>query len=197
MSHQGETTLQKLEGIAGSLNSLVLVKRLVLHSDPLYMRLYASTSKSDWFRLPPTNACLRVFAFTSSLLDSMAALCAMGGATLTVVSIPQFYQVIAAARGEAGPDFRLNLVDSSLSCKATANGIGWLSTAEIFAANYAAHGVDTHFRLDGHLTPYGNSLLAQIVCDSLLPMVRQAKQNLGTSFEHTKTLSKTVVDSVQ
>jgi hypothetical protein len=178
---QEETARQKLEGIPGRLHSLALVKRLVLRSDALYMRLYASTSRSEWFQLPPTKACLRVFAFTSSLIDSMAALCARNGATLIVVSIPQFYQVIAGARGETGRDFRLNLVDSILSGKATANGISWLSTTESFAADYAAHGVDTHFRLDGHLTPYGNRLLSQVLCDNLLPLLRQEEKRRATS----------------
>jgi hypothetical protein len=85
-------------GKKSKLQSLTLAKRLLMMNDQLYAKLYMLTPRRAFFTSPPTDLLNRQVDVTMSLFSQAKDFCQKRGCELMVPSIPQQFQVIAAAR---------------------------------------------------------------------------------------------------
>ena len=88
---------------------------------------------------------------------------------LVVVSIPQQYSVISAARNLHVPGIDPGIVDAQLGPAVREDGCIWLDALPRLAAVYGQSRRDMFYRVDGHLTAEGNRVLGELVAATLIP----------------------------
>lgn len=138
-------------------------KRIILKNDGIYKKLYEGTYRIDFFKKysdagPDTK---KQFEITAKLFRQIKSLCDSNGARLVVISIPQLYQVLK--ENENAID--VYGIDHYFDSVARENGFTWISTLEEFKKE-SRKGTVTHFRVDGHLTPVGNTILKNAILKS-------------------------------
>jgi hypothetical protein len=144
-----------------------LATRWLLASDRIYTGIYARTGRRHTFLTTPDPIQDRQVEVTGELLRQARNLCLAHEAGFRVLSIPQQFQVIAAATGSGGsldPD----QVDRRLGAFAAEEGIPWIPALPGLAAAYPRQ-PDLYYRMDGHLTPAGNAVVAEILFRVLSP----------------------------
>jgi lysophospholipase L1-like esterase len=150
---------------------LDLTRRLVTSVDAAYIALYMGAPGRGEFLQPPLgHGPRRQIAFTESLLDRMTAYCDSIGAPLIVLSIPQQFQVLYLRSAPSDSTVDVHLYDRHFSAYAARRGFVWIPTVDAF---HAADTTDTElfYRLDGHLTPAGNAVLADVFLREVAPRI--------------------------
>lgn len=152
------------KGFNFTYHTLLWAKSIVLKSDAFYTNAYEKTYRINYYK-PATNfdeSIKKQYHITEDLFKQLNKLCNDNNAKLVVVSIPQFYQVV-----KGGSDIdAANNIDEYFTTVAKRDGYSWISTVEPFAENYKKNKKDTHFRVDGHLTPLGNTILKDAIINS-------------------------------
>jgi hypothetical protein len=140
--------------------TLALAKKIVLSNDALYRSMYESTGRADYFKKADKRSpeVLSQFNITAELFRQIDSLCEANGAPLIIASIPQFYEVL----GENKNDIDIEIMDHEFMPLALKWGFRWIPTLSEFQKGYVS-GTKTHYRVDGHLTPQGNEILAGVV----------------------------------
>ncbi len=151
------------------LQMIQAAKAVAMNIDPLYLSLYERTGRGVLFeRTPaPETKVEEQLATTRDLLKAINNFCREKGARLIVVSIPQLYQVLK----EPDAQFDPGRLDQVLSAFAEQEGFDWIETQSAFREAALRDGKRTHFRVDGHLTPAGNEILAAFLVKSLEPLL--------------------------
>jgi hypothetical protein len=110
----------------------------------------------------------RQIEVTEGLLDRMAAHCDSLGVPLIVVSIPQQFQVLYLRGAPTDSTVNVHLYDEHFTEYAARRGFTWIPTLDAF---HAADTTDAElfYRLDGHLTPAGNAILADAFLRRVVP----------------------------
>lgn len=149
--------VRRAEKEVGWLHVVALLRRWILHSDALYRWSYRQTAQSVFFSPAPNADVQKQFVITEALLRRLHLQTQAHGVPLVVVSIPQQIQVLSAATSNETFDARS--VDLRLKRTADALGFPWITTLDPLASAYA-RGDELYYRLDGHLTPVGNRVVA-------------------------------------
>ncbi|NVK12667.1 MAG: hypothetical protein HWE35_00640 [Rhodobacteraceae bacterium] len=167
-----------------SLQAVTLLKRLLMENDSTYVRLYLMTPRAAFFTLPASDLVQRKMAATQALLRRIREFCANRGAALLVVSVPQLFQVFAAAADSPPQGVIPDLPEQVLADFAASEGIPWVSLLDTLAQSYQRSGADLYHRYDGHLNAAGNRVMAEAVHAALLPLLAERetaqKAALGT-----------------
>jgi len=164
----------RLAGLAGlaDLQVVTALKRLLLQSDSLYLRLYQLTARLKYFESPmPTSVRRKLETVQKSLLKA-ASVCKQRNTKLIVASLPQQFQVILRGREDRIDGIDPSVIDRELGIFADANGLVWLPVLEPFSEEYSRARDDLYYRLDGHLTPRGNLLFAELMAEEIMRTVK-------------------------
>jgi lysophospholipase L1-like esterase len=147
----------------GGLHSVNLAKRAVMSFDRAYSQLYLLTQRKEYFILPLSAHGREQVKTTEELLERANQIAQRSGARLVVLSIPQLFQVIHAARGYDFPGVDSYWVDRHFGGHAVANDYEWIPTLDQLAELYRGGETDLYYRFDGHLTPEGNDVIARLL----------------------------------
>ena len=139
--------LQRLGVIAAGdkksdLQSLILAKRLMMMNDELYAKLYLLTPRGAFFSSPPTDLLKQQINVTRSLLLRAKQFCEKKGCELMVISIPQQFQVIAAAKRVNTENIDPGYIDSALGQTAKDWGVQSIPLLPVLTEAYDATGQD-------------------------------------------------------
>ena len=170
----GRDRLQDLGVIAASekkseLHSLILAKRLMMMNDELYTKLYLLTPRRAFFTSPPTDLLNQQVNVTRSLFLRAKQFCEEKGCELMVISIPQQFQVIAAAKRVNTESIDPGYIDSAFGQTEK----DWGVLLPVLTEAYDATGQDLYYRYDGHLNSEGNAVVGAFVIDYLSNWLKQ------------------------
>jgi lysophospholipase L1-like esterase len=154
---------------AFSLHAVALAKRLAMHNDRLYTRMFMLTARRAYYAAEPDSHVTRQLGVTRELIRAMAQYCAAHDLPLIVVSIPQEFSVISVAN-----DFKIAGIDPAAADRelepvAHDAGCVWIETLPRLSAVYRDWHRDLFYRVDGHLTAEGNRVLGELVAAALIP----------------------------
>jgi len=148
---------------------LTLARRLVTSFDPVYIGLYMSVpARGDFLRTPLPPLPEEKLQITEDLLGQMATFCDSLGVPLLVLSIPQQFQLLYLQRPARDSTIDVHLYDRRLGAFASRRGVAWVETLDAFARADTG-GVELFYRLDGHLTPTGNAVVAGRFVEQVVP----------------------------
>jgi hypothetical protein len=148
---------------------LTLARRLVTSFDRAYIGLYMSVpARGDFLRVPLPALPQRQLEVTTDLLNQMAAFCDSLGVPLVVLSIPQQFQVLYLRGESRDSSVDVRLYDRLLAPLAAERGVDWVPTVNALQRADTG-GVELFFRLDGHLTPAGNAVIAEEFVTRIIP----------------------------
>ena len=154
-----------------SLHVVALAKRIAMHNDRLYARLFLLSHRRAYYATAPDARVQKQIDITRDLLAEMAAYCRERGIQLLVVSIPQEYAVISEANGFKFPGVDPSVIDAQLSPHAHDEGVIWVEALPRLSAVYRDWHRDLYYRVDGHLTAEGNRVLGDLVAGMLGPRI--------------------------
>jgi lysophospholipase L1-like esterase len=154
---------------------LTYARRLVTSFDAAYVNLYlAAPARGDFLRVPLPGLPRRQLRVTEGLLEQTAAYCDSLGLPLVVLSIPQQFQVLYSRSGRQDPTVDVHFYDRYLGALAERRGFAWIGTLDAFVRADTGD-VELFFRLDGHLTPAGNSIVAERFLEAVVPSILQRR----------------------
>jgi hypothetical protein len=144
-----------------------LVKRLMLQIDKIYLGIYERTGRIEFFKnteyLKPKAK--KRYELTAELFRRIKLVCDANGARLVVISIPQQYQVL---KNDQSQEIDVYAIDKFFGKKAAESGYIWITSLPEFKEQ-AKNQAEYH-RVDGHLTPFGNTVLANAVIIKVLAL---------------------------
>jgi lysophospholipase L1-like esterase len=150
---------------------LTFARRLITSFDPAYIGLYLSVpARGDFLRTPLPPLPREKLQVTEELLSQMASFCDSLRVPLLVLSIPQQFQLLYLRNPGRDPSVDVHLYDRHLEAFASSRGFDWVATLDDFARADTG-GVEPFYRLDGHLTPAGNALLASRFVEQVVPRI--------------------------
>lgn len=147
---------------------IVALKRIMRLSDSVYVHYYL---QSGWNRvIDATDFRKQQLGITKELLHKMQE--SINDRPLFVASIPHFLQVIVESQeqksaGKIDSIVDAGAIDDILQGFAATQKIHWLPLLPILATAYKDNEQDTHFRYDGHLSEFGNEIVASQLAKEL------------------------------
>lgn len=159
------------------LHLLTLAKRMLTATDAMYTRLYVREPGRGDFLSPPLHAeAQRKLRITEGLFEQMADYADSVGVRLTVLSIPQQFQILYDKQSQSDASIDVGLYDRHFRALLERRGIAWVTSLDELAAEYESSRTPLFFRLDGHLTPAGNQIVADVFLDRVVPLVAGARR---------------------
>lgn len=165
-----------------TLHLVILARRLVTATDAGYALLYlAAPQRGEFLRVPLSPAAERQRRVTEDLLRLMAKVCDSARIPLAVLSIPQQFQTLYERSSIRDPRVNVRLYDQLFSQVAERERFSWVPALDAFL--HADSGEELFYRLDGHLTPAGNRVLAEVFVRDVMPALsrRLDRSALGRS----------------
>jgi len=154
------------------LQLLILARRLITASDAGYAALYMmAPQRGEYLRVPLSPGAERQRGVTEQLLREMDRVCDSAGTPLAVLSIPQQFQVLYDRLHPGDTTVNVRLYDQLFARLAAAEDFGWVPALDRFVA--AGRGPALFYRLDGHLTPAGNQVLAEVFVREVMPQLNR------------------------
>ena len=153
---------------------LQLARRIVTSSDAVYTKLYlAAPDRGEFLRLPLSARPRRQLAVTEQLLTQLAAECRSLGIPLVVLSIPQQFQVLhRLTSGPRASGIDVAFYDRHFADLGRRAGFTWVPTLDaLVEADEPEH---LYYRLDGHLSAEGHAVVAGVLADAIMPLIRPA-----------------------
>jgi lysophospholipase L1-like esterase len=151
---------------------LTLAHRIVSASDAAYIAFYLRTGNvGNYFKLPLSDGARRQVEITETLLRQMAAYCDSIGKPLVVFSMPQQFQILYPRSGRSDPGIDVAYPDRHFSQLAAATGFEWVPARESFVKAAEISDQDLFYRLDGHFTPAGNAVAAEVFVEKVIPRI--------------------------
>ncbi len=151
-----------------TLHLVILARRLVTASDAGYALLYmAAPQRGEFLRVPLSSAAERQRRITEDLLRQLDRVCDSAGIPLSVLSIPQQFQVLygRSTRGDDNVDVRF--YDRQFGQLAAREKFVWVPALDAFRTMPSEE--ELFYRLDGHLTPAGNQVVARVFVQDVVP----------------------------
>jgi len=152
-------------------HAVAWAKRLVMQSDWVYQHLFLVTSKKEYYTVPMTEQVAEQLRVTRDLLAAMEKFCRARGIRFVVVSIPQQFGALAAARGDRFSGVDPGVIDADLAPFAREHGFPWIETLDPLAEAYRTTGVDMFYRVDGHLTRDGHRVVGERAAEAIAPIL--------------------------
>jgi lysophospholipase L1-like esterase len=160
--------IYRMVGSAVHLHLATLARRLAISTDWGYVGLYMlNPRRGDYLERPLSKVAQEKLGITQALVRQFAATCDSLGVPLYFLPIPQQFQVLY--RPEPGSRIELDLYDREFGRQAQAGGFAWVPAFDAFRASKG--GTPLFHRLDGHLTPAGNAVLADVFLRDVVPRV--------------------------
>ena len=161
-------------GSARTFHLLELARLIVTSSDAIYTRLYlAARDRGEFLRLPLADRPQRQLEVTEELLRQLAAECRKLGVPLVVISIPQQFQVLyRASPARFGAGIEVDLYDRHFAKLGSSTGFTWVPTLEALAR--AKDPGRFYYRLDGHLSTEGHTIVGEVLAESLAALLRRS-----------------------
>ena len=151
-----------------TLHLVILARRLVTASDAGYALLYlAAPQRGEFLRVPLSPGAERQRRITTDLLRLLAKVCDSAGTPLAVLSIPQQFQVLFERSSRRDTGVNVRLYDQLFSQVAEQEKFAWVPALDAFLN--ADSEEELFFRLDGHLTPAGNRIVARVFVQNVMP----------------------------
>jgi hypothetical protein len=154
----------------GTFHLLNLFRRTLLASDLLYCKLYITSARGEFISEPWTPEVAEKVGITETLFKKMHAYTQSLGKQLIVLSIPQQFQVLYLKEYPGSQEVDVAAFDRYFAEVAGRHGFAWISSLESFA--HAKEEPATLFhRWDGHLTPAGNGIVAEVFLHQIAPLL--------------------------
>ncbi len=144
-----------------SLDSVLLLTRLLMSNDLLYTKLYLMTVRKELFMHPPHERERRQLQVTEDLFLRAVQYCKEKKADLLVLSIPQQFQVLYKANNYHSTDINVDFINDQFKALAVKEGFAWVETFPEMVKDYRINKSDHYFRLDGHLNARGNAFVGE------------------------------------
>lgn len=145
----------------------ILFRRLMFQSDWIYTTIYPLKPDFHYFVDPGNPEVQQQLQITKELFNRAAALADSHQIQYQVHFLPQQYQVLATASTHNPAKNRVYTVDRNLMRYLSSQQINCFSTLDTLAAHYRLHNNPLFYRLDGHLTPTGNKIIADRIASIL------------------------------
>ncbi len=157
---------------------LTLAQRIAIASNAVYCKLYfGAPDRGKFLTFPLSPAPKEKLKITQMLLEKMADYLHGREKRFIVLSIPQQSQVLCSEDGMISDTIDFTFYDRYFSNLGDENGFSWVTTLNDF--NKFIHKKDKLFyRLDGHLTPAGNEVLAEVFLREVVPLINEGKSDL-------------------
>ena len=150
---------------------LTLAKRLAISVDEIYCRSYvAAPGRGKWLTTPLSDKVKKQLQITEIIFESMARYSLALGKKFIVLSIPQQFQALCYERYKESPEIDVTLYDQYFTKFAEEYNFDWISTIDDFVSINEDRD-KLFYRLDGHLTPAGNEVVAQAFFNKIVPMI--------------------------
>lgn len=161
---------------------LTLAQRIVTASDAGYIALYLTApDRGNYVRVPLSAGPRRQVAVTDTLLMQMAAFCDSLSKPLIVFSMPQQFQVMFARHGRTDAGIDVRYYDRHFTQLAESRGFDWVPALDALVTAERSSGQDMFYRLDGHFTPGGAAVAAEVFLDKVMPRILAAATRLRRS----------------
>lgn len=149
---------------------LRLARRVVTSFDAGYIGLYlAVPQRGNFLQHPLPAEAEKQLKITETLFRQMVRYCDSLGKSLIMLSIPQQFQVLYAKSPRKGGEVDVSYYDRHFSSLAGELGFTWVPTLEAFTAAAGRSEEELFYRLDGHLTPAGNAVVAEVFLTNVVP----------------------------
>ena len=134
------------------------LRSVIMNNDAAYVKLYGRTGRDNIFHREKywTSQVKAQYEVTSELFNAFHEYCRERGLKLIVISIPQLFQLLKEPDDRVDPE----MPDLYFGERAKKAGYKWIRVLSDLKDAAATHGKPTHFRVDGHLTPFGNQIVA-------------------------------------
>jgi len=154
-------------------HSLNIAKRMAISFDSVYCKLYLATpNRGGFLTVPLQPEQQRKLEITKSLFEKIADFSHSAGKKLIVFSIPQQFQVLCYDASQSLPGVDLTYYENYFSALSKKNHFTWITSLNEFID---AKDNELFYRLDGHLTPYGNQIAADIFIKKIVPIIDEMK----------------------
>lgn len=157
--------------------TLKWLKAFLLRSDPFYVQAYERSGRASFYSKQDPESVHEKLRVTKELFQALHQLCQEKQVELIVASIPQRYQVLK----RPDDDFDPSTLDRLLGEVARRNGYHWIETLTALRTAQMPPGESTHYRVDGHLTPLGNKIVADALAAPISEIIRENETIEGTS----------------
>lgn len=149
---------------------LTLTKRIAIANDDIYCKLYlASPDRKQWLSIPLSSGYVKKRNITKLIFEKIAEYCYSFKKKLIVLSIPQQFQVLYFEQSKKSANISVTVYDRYFSEVAKLNNFAWITTLDEFH-NSKFNKDGLFYRLDGHLTPLGNQVVAEAFLQKIVPM---------------------------
>ena len=146
---------------------LSLLRRMLLANDRRYCELYLASARGEFMTAPWTSEVTEKIRVTEILFKKMHEYASKEGKKFFVFSMPQQFQALYPKEFENTEAIDVALVDRHFSNFAREKGFNWVSALESFTA--AEEPGKLFYRWDGHFTPAGNRLAADVFMGEIAP----------------------------
>ncbi|MFC2161908.1 SGNH/GDSL hydrolase family protein, partial [Acidobacteriota bacterium] len=150
-------------------HSLNLAKRLAISNDNLFCKLYLLSIRAEYLTFPLEEIPKKNLKITESLFNKIASYCHSIDKKLIVLSLPQQFQYLYLKNSLNIPHIDVNFYDSHFYDIAVQNDFIWINTLDHF--NNLNTDEKLFYRLDGHFSPEGSKVVAEIFMKNILPLV--------------------------
>jgi len=153
---------------------LTLARRIASVSEAVYCKLYyASANRREFLTIPLSSKLEEKLTITEALFEKMADYVHDIGKRLIVLSIPQQSQVLCSDQSLKSRGIDVTFYDGHFFNFAKNNGgLTWVTTFDAFnESNYDKD--ELFYRLDGHLTPAGNHVVADVFVREVIPLISE------------------------
>jgi hypothetical protein len=149
---------------------LTLARRIASATDAAYIGLYlAAPGRGEYLRPPLSAKARRQLEITDTLFSQLAAYCRSKSTPLTVFSLPQQFQVMYARRGARDQGVEVSYYDQHFGRLAPSWGLDWIPALDEMTRAEQASGQDMFYRLDGHFSPAGHRVAAEVFTSRVIP----------------------------
>jgi lysophospholipase L1-like esterase len=166
-----QKTMFRQERTNRKFHLLTLGRRIATATDAGYMALYLAAPSGEYLRVPLSHSAQRQLAITDTLLIQMAAYCDSLGKPLVVFSMPQQFQVMYARNGRTDKAIDVAYYDRHFAELASTRGFEWVPALDALVRAEKTSGHDMFYRLDGHFTPAGHAVAADVFTEQVIPRI--------------------------
>jgi hypothetical protein len=153
------------------LHLMTLAFRIAIQSEALYARLYLlNPRRIDFLTIPLSPETQAKLETTKKLFKKMAAYSNSLGKQLIVLSIPEQFQVLYFEKSMKSKDIDVAFYDRTFSDVALRNKFTWIPTLDRFMKS-DGNKDKLFYRLDGHITPAGHEILADVFLERIVPLI--------------------------
>lgn len=148
---------------------LTFAKRLAISNEYIYCKRWLMSAREKYFTFPLVKIPKEKLKITELLFKKMASYCHSLNKQLIVFSLPQQFQYLYVKNSMNVPNIDVNFYDSYFYNIAEQNDFIWIKILDDFSNTNTDKKL--FYRLDGHLTPEGSKVVADIFIKDVQPLL--------------------------